>query len=186
MSPLMMVLVLVVVVALAAGLYWLWVNRSKLTIGAGCCGTFGGVEEDILGAYEEAYGGGGKVPVRKYGDAVVFPVSTEAALELVKSGKKTVEARLGLKSYRELKKGSKVVYVHGEHGVEKTVAGVKEYPDFAALLKGEGVEKVMPGEKSADAALKTIEGYYAKRIAKGVSFDKLQKDVGGVLAIEIK
>lgn len=184
LSPMMMLLVIVVVIAVACTMGWLWINRAKLTLGSGCCGTFGGVE-DWEGAHDEAYGGGGAAPVRKFGDSVVFPVNSEEALKLIETGKKTLEARLGRDSYKKLKKGSKVVYVYGDKGVEKSVVSVKEYPNFSALLKAEGFDKVMPGEKTFDSALKTIEGFYAKIIAKGISFDDLQKKMGA-LAIEVK
>lgn len=185
------VLLVVVVVVIAGAAYWLYSHAASIKFGAGCCGTFGGAEDadDWMGAHDEL-GGAPKAPrkgapVKKYGDAVVFPVNSEEALALISSGKKTIEARPGRTSYRSLTKGSKVVYVHGDKGVEKTVVAVREYPDFEALLKAEPLEKVMPGAKSAADALKTIEGFYAKLAAKGIDFKELQKKFK-VLAIEVK
>lgn len=199
------VLILIIVVVVAGVGWYFWSHGLKIKFGGGCCGTFGGAEDadDWLGAHDDisdivdggddAFGGVAAprkapakgAPVKKYGDAVVFPVNSEEALALISSGKKTIEARPGRASYRSLTKGSKVVYVHGDKGVEKVVVAVREYPDFEALLKAEPLDKVMPGAKSAADALKTIEGFYAKLAAKGVDFGALQKKLK-VLAIEVK
>jgi len=201
MSIWVWLLVLVLVVVIGSLLWYLHSGgtiRSIIgKIGGDCCGgdCCGGVE-DWEGAHEETYGAlddDAPAPkrqarkVQKYGDAVKFPVSDEKSLELIESGKKTIEVRPGRPSYRALKRGSKVVYVtrDNDKGVEKMVVAVREYPSFEALLKAEPLDKVLPGEKSVATALERIRGYYSGLAAKGVDIDKLQKDLG-VLAIEVK
>jgi ASC-1-like (ASCH) protein len=111
---------------------------------------------------------------------------SEPEYSAVKSGKKTVEARLDRPPFDKLSAGDPVLVVRSRpagdttetpgYKFEAEVARVKKYKNITALLKEEGVDKVYPG-KTADQG--------AKRFAEFVK-NPADDPAGAVVAIELK
>lgn len=93
----------------------------------------------------------------------------EKWFDLMKAGKKTVEGRLYRGMFKGINEGDKVIIQKSVDGPEvegakpeelkATVTYVKQYDSPEALLKSEGVDKVMPGTSIEDA-LKNYDQYY--------------------------
>jgi ASC-1-like (ASCH) protein len=108
---------------------------------------------DCAGEYEHIVEGAG--PFRL---AVRDPWYT-----MMLSGEKVIEGRLDRKPFDQLKQGDDVTVVRsrpkgdtseypgGRYKYNTSVVRVKKYKNFDALLKGEGVDKVYPWKKAADA-----------------------------------
>ena len=108
---------------------------------------------DCAGEYEHIVEGAG--PFRL---AVRDPWYT-----MMLNGEKVIEGRLDRKPFDQLKHGDDVTvvrsrpkgdtseYPSGRYKYNTSVVRVKKYKNFDALLKGEGVDKVYPGKKAADA-----------------------------------
>lgn len=116
-----------------------------------------GWDDDTGGEWEEGaegYIGGGAFRLK------VADPWYEAMLE----GRKTVEGRLDRGPFSRLKQGDPIIvirsrprgdtseYTRGPYKYETEVARVTKYPNYAALIKAEGPDKVFPGKKTAEAA----------------------------------
>ncbi|MFE2128653.1 ASCH domain-containing protein [Streptomyces amritsarensis] len=96
--------------------------------------------------------------------------------ELVASGTKTIEVRVKYPHLENLAAGDRIEFriKDTEERCEVEVLRVTEYPNFEALLDGEGPEKVNPAS-SREQQLDNIRAIYGP-----------EKEALGALAIEIK
>lgn len=126
----------------------------------GCLGGWGDEDpgsesEGAEGSDEEGFLGGGAFRLK------VADPWYEAMLE----GKKAVEGRLDRGPFSRLKTGDPVVvirsrprgdtseYTKGPYKYSTEVARITKYPNYSALVKSEGAEKLYPGKKTAEAAV---------------------------------
>jgi len=77
-------------------------------------------------------------------------------LDLILSGKKTVEVRVLYPNLRSLKKGE-VIKFNGEHPFR--VEDIRVYENFDDLAKSEDAERIVPGKTPAEL-LETLRGLY--------------------------
>lgn len=130
-------------------------------------------EGPVFGSYEHMYGGAPRVKSGEAGDRgdgkrtehVFDPTKKIVAtmglqdrwLESIKSGKKTVEGRLGLGRSAHLKSGDVIIF---NHDAVCKVKSVEKYPTFKDLLEKEGIDKVLPGISSVDEGVKVYREFY--------------------------
>jgi ASC-1-like (ASCH) protein len=97
-------------------------------------------------------------------------------LELIASGIKTVEVRVGYPGMRRIQPGQELTFASGDLRVPTVVKRVTEYPTFDAMLDSEDSRSIggALGE-SRDELLAVIRGIYPP-----------EKERLGVLAIEIQ
>lgn len=97
----------------------------------------------------------------------------------IRSGRKTLEARVGYPQMRKIKKGDLVLLRTGDkekNTIPIKIIDVREYRDFQEALKHEDVNQLLPDIKPEDA-LETYEQIYPAR--------KVRK-CGGVLIFELE
>lgn len=93
-------------------------------------------------------------------------------LEQIKSGKKTIEIRVGYSQIKKIQAGDIVNF--GEDKTNFLVKDVRQYKTFKEALNNEDIAKALPGF-SYESALKTYYRLYPKH-----------KEAMGVYAIELK
>lgn len=101
-------------------------------------------------------------------------------IDLIKSGKKTVEGRINSGGFKNFKVGDKVKFFDGKNPnffVVCVITGIGKYATFREMLEREGVNKMIPEAESLNEA----EGIY-NRIP---SYPERAKR-NGVLALRIK
>ena len=120
--------------------------------------------------YDGAYAGGGR-PFRLFTRGNWYKLALD--------GKKTVWARLRTGPFADdarmkLGVGDTVVVARSRpkdedpsvnvvpHKYETKIVKITKYKGFKELLKGEGLDKVFPGAKTAAAALETLGEFYKK------------------------
>ncbi len=86
----------------------------------------------------------------------------EPYLSLIKSGKKTVEGRLGKDKYFALQKGDLIKI----NDLEVEVLGVRKYDSFRDMLMKEGIENVIPDAKDLESAVNVYYKFYSKEDEK--------------------
>ena len=77
-------------------------------------------------------------------------------IELIKSGRKTVEGRINSGGFRNFKVGDKVRFFDGKNpdfDVICEVVGVGRYAGFRQMLETEGVAKMIPDAESLNEAV---------------------------------
>jgi len=84
----------------------------------------------------------------------------EPWLELIRTGKKTVEGRPGPKSKFSRWIGKDLKLISGKQEVIVSVIDVHHYDDLNSYLDGEGWEKVAPHLKSREETLQAYHQFY--------------------------
>lgn len=97
----------------------------------------------------------------------------EEYLEMIKSGKKVIEARVAYPQLRGMKAGDKILF---NDLVPAEVVWVKRYETFRQLLREEKIEKVFPDAPSYEDAVKRFHGMYPR----------WKEDRYGVMAIRFR
>ncbi len=93
-----------------------------------------------------------------------FDISPEWE-EAIKKGKKTIDVRVNINPYADVKKGDLIRYGSTEVVVRK----IRAYPGISDLLAYEGYEKVVPGAANLQEALKTLlEIFHSKERPHGM------------------
>lgn len=85
---------------------------------------------------------------------------SEPWLTHIKNGKKVVEVRINRGTYAMYKPGDIVHWSNGTGQVKTTVSGVKSYKSFEDALKGEGLDKVVPGIASLAEGVAVYRQFY--------------------------
>jgi ASC-1-like (ASCH) protein len=70
----------------------------------------------------------------------------------IKNGKKTVDARVNIAPYADVKKGDIICY----HGVDAVVKRINAYPGLNDLLQAEGFKKVVPEARGINEAIRIL------------------------------
>lgn len=95
--------------------------------------------------------------------------------QLIKSGQKTLEGRIGYPSMRRIKKGNDVLLRTGGDEVKIKILDVREYGDFREALRHEDIGRLLPDIKPENA-LEAYERIYPEWKVK---------QYGGVLIFEL-
>jgi ASC-1-like (ASCH) protein len=96
----------------------------------------------------------------------------EPYLSFIRSGKKTVEGRLGKDKYLVLKKGDLIKI----NDLELEIVSVKKYPTFKDMLQAVGFKNAVPDVNSLEDAINVYYRFYNKE----------DEEKFGVAAISIK
>lgn len=96
----------------------------------------------------------------------------EPYFSFIKSGKKTVEGRLGKNKYLSLKQGDLIKI----NDIEAVVVKVVKYSNFKDMLIQEGVENVIPESENLESAVNVYYRFYSKE----------DEEKFGVVGISIK
>lgn len=96
----------------------------------------------------------------------------EPYLSFIKSGKKTVEGRLGKDKYLDLKQGDLIKI----NDIEVEVEDVVHYLSFKDMLIMEGIKNVIPDAGDLESAVKVYYKFYRKE----------DEEKFGVVGISIK
>ncbi|OGN03461.1 MAG: hypothetical protein A2651_01680 [Candidatus Yanofskybacteria bacterium RIFCSPHIGHO2_01_FULL_42_12] len=86
----------------------------------------------------------------------------------IKSGKKKIETRAATTKYRDIKKGSLLVFVCGKEKFEKTVKKAKIFKTISSMVKVYPPNKIMPDISSVRELRKAYFSYprYKEKIKK--------------------
>lgn len=71
--------------------------------------------------------------------------------QLIKSGQKTLEGRIGYPNMRRIKKGDTVLLRTSGGEVKIKIIDVRGYKDFQDALKHENISRLLPGVKPENA-----------------------------------
>tara|TARA_X000000950_G_C13804028_1_gene614815 strand:+ start:270 stop:638 length:369 start_codon:yes stop_codon:yes gene_type:complete len=95
---------------------------------------------------------------------------SEPWFSLIKVGKKKCEGRLNKGDFSKMKKGNIIIFENEDFGFKRTtmvkVTGIKNYESFESYLKGETLEKCLPGIDSLENGKKIYYKYYTKEDEK--------------------
>ncbi|MEW6001999.1 MAG: ASCH domain-containing protein, partial [Nitrospirota bacterium] len=72
--------------------------------------------------------------------------------EAIRKGQKTIDVRINVQPYADVKKGDIIRY----HSLKVTVKKIRAYPDISDLLAYEDYRKVVPEAKNFQEALKIL------------------------------
>ena len=98
----------------------------------------------------------------------------EPYLSLVLNGQKTIEGRLNIDKYKDLKTGD--ILLIGPERRKFNVERIYKYNSFEDMLNKEGVNNVLPNITKINEAIEVYYSFYTKE----------QEKEFGVLAIKIK
>ena len=96
--------------------------------------------------------------------------------QLIKSGQKTLEGRIGYPSMRRVEKGETVLLKTGGDEIKIKIIDIRKYNDFQDALKHEDISRLLPGVKPENA-LEAYERIYPEWKVK---------QYGGVLIFELE
>ncbi len=101
---------------------------------------------------------------------IVFKLQPKYYQQIL-AGQKTVEGRIAKQKYKSLSVGDIVSFVSNDNqtsGIKAQVLAVTEYPDFAAMLKSEGVSKMLPGITTIQEGVGVYEslGSFKQQVVK--------------------
>ena len=95
---------------------------------------------------------------------------SEPWFSLTKVGKKKCEGRLNKGDFSKIKKGNIIIFENEDFGFKRTamvkVTGIKNYESFESYLKGETIEKCLPGIDILENGKKIYYMYYTKEDEK--------------------
>ena len=96
---------------------------------------------------------------------------------MIKSGKKKIETRAAIASYRKIKKGDTIVFVCGGKKIEKKVVQAVLYKSIGSLFKHYKVKDIFPSLNNVSEARRVYYSFPDYR-------DKIKKY--GLIVWEIK
>ena len=71
--------------------------------------------------------------------------------DLIRSGRKTLEIRVGYRHIKSICPGDDITLVSGSEQFQCHVAGVRNYPSFAEMVRNENVDQALPGTPAGQA-----------------------------------
>jgi len=74
-------------------------------------------------------------------------------IEAIKEGRKTVDVRVNIQPYADVKKGDIICY----HGVDVIVKKVNAYYGLNDLLNAEGIKRVVPEASDINEAIRALK-----------------------------
>ncbi len=96
--------------------------------------------------------------------------------EAVREGRKTIDVRVNIAPYADVKKGDIISY----HHTDVKVGHIRAYPGLGDLLAREDFRKIIPGAKDRNDALRTLlDGILEKNPPHGVlaiEFEPVKED----------
>ena len=87
---------------------------------------------------------------------------------MIKSGKKKIETRAAIASYRKIKKGDTIVFVCGGKKIEKKVIQAVSYKSIGSLFKHYKVKDIFPSLTTINEAGKAYYSFpnYREKLKK--------------------
>ena len=83
--------------------------------------------------------------------------------DLMRKGEKTVEGRPYSKKYHKVQEGDRIIFKHNGSTFKARVKSVRRYKTFKGYLKGESLQRTLPGINRLDEAVKIYNKWSSPR-----------------------